>query len=239
MVVAHGAIVVPPASRIYRDDLLEDSEVRIWSKSSLGGELIMAVTQCTSEHGWHNHIRRRGLCSGRDQAASGVLRGDGPENLLRWSVDAPRRRGHIQRPARREDLQLPRRETCCARREVCHIREYEVSDFSNMLVLTSGARLRSGPSSGQWTMRNCGRSSMSLWSVTSPSYVPSCGLKRCIADPFPQVLSCVAAFSAKPPAELQERVEQYSHGIMTDWVPQQALLAHPVSTSRMVIVSSS
>ena len=163
MVVAHGAIVVPPASRIYRDDLLEDSEVRIWYKSSLGGELIMAVTQCTSEHGWHNHIRRRGLCSGRDQAASGVLRGDGPENLLRWSVDAPRRRGHIQRPGRREDLQLPRRETCCAGREICHIRECEVSDFSNMLVLTSGARLRSGPSSGQWTMRNCGRSSMSSW----------------------------------------------------------------------------
>ena len=55
-------------------------------------------------------------------------------------------------------------------------------------------------------------------------------------DPSVQVLGCVAAFSAKPPAELQERVEQYSHGIMTDWVPQQALLAHPVSTFRPFIV---
>ncbi|KAI0690405.1 UDP-Glycosyltransferase/glycogen phosphorylase [Cerioporus squamosus] len=45
----------------------------------------------------------------------------------------------------------------------------------------------------------------------------------------PFVLSCVAAFSAKPPAEMQEQIAQYSHGIMTDWVPQQALLAHPAT----------
>ncbi|RPD61324.1 UDP-Glycosyltransferase/glycogen phosphorylase [Lentinus tigrinus ALCF2SS1-6] len=46
---------------------------------------------------------------------------------------------------------------------------------------------------------------------------------------IPFVLSCVAAFSAKPPAEMQEQIAQYSHGIMTDWVPQQALLAHPAT----------
>lgn len=46
-----------------------------------------------------------------------------------------------------------------------------------------------------------------------------------------QVMSCAAAFYtiAKPPAEMQEQIARYSHGIMVDWVPQQTLLAHPVS----------
>ncbi|TFK85644.1 glycosyltransferase family 1 protein [Polyporus arcularius HHB13444] len=46
---------------------------------------------------------------------------------------------------------------------------------------------------------------------------------------IPFVLSCAAAFFMKPPAEMQGQIAQYPHGIMTDWVPQQALLAHPAT----------
>ena len=41
-------------------------------------------------------------------------------------------------------------------------------------------------------------------------------------------MSCAAVFSTNPPAEMQEKMAQYGHAIMTDWVPQQALLEHPV-----------
>ena len=41
-------------------------------------------------------------------------------------------------------------------------------------------------------------------------------------------MSCGAAWASKPPAEMQEQIARYSHGIMADWVPQQALLTPPV-----------
>ncbi|RDX55143.1 UDP-Glycosyltransferase/glycogen phosphorylase [Lentinus brumalis] len=47
---------------------------------------------------------------------------------------------------------------------------------------------------------------------------------------IPFVMSCVAAWFSKPPVEMQEKIACYSHGIMADWVPQQTLLAHPMSS---------
>ncbi|RPD68621.1 UDP-Glycosyltransferase/glycogen phosphorylase [Lentinus tigrinus ALCF2SS1-7] len=46
---------------------------------------------------------------------------------------------------------------------------------------------------------------------------------------IPFVMSCVAAWSSKPPEEMQEQIARYSHGIMADWVPQHALLNHPAT----------
>ncbi|KAI0780038.1 UDP-Glycosyltransferase/glycogen phosphorylase [Fomes fomentarius] len=43
---------------------------------------------------------------------------------------------------------------------------------------------------------------------------------------IPFVMSCAAAFSTHPPAEIQEKMAQYGHAVMTNWVPQQALLEH-------------
>ena len=41
-------------------------------------------------------------------------------------------------------------------------------------------------------------------------------------------MSCGAALSTQSPADIQEKLTQYKHAIITEWVPQQALLEHPV-----------
>ena len=38
-----------------------------------------------------------------------------------------------------------------------------------------------------------------------------------------------AHYAKEIPLEMQKRVAEYGHGLLADWVPQQALLEHPVS----------
>ena len=38
-----------------------------------------------------------------------------------------------------------------------------------------------------------------------------------------------AHYAKEIPLEVQKRVAEYGHGLLADWVPQQALLEHPVS----------
>ncbi|KAI0745748.1 UDP-Glycosyltransferase/glycogen phosphorylase [Earliella scabrosa] len=54
-------------------------------------------------------------------------------------------------------------------------------------------------------------------------------LEVLIEKNIPFVMSCGAALSTQSPADIQEKLTQYKHAIITEWVPQQALLEHPAT----------
>ncbi|KAI0745747.1 UDP-Glycosyltransferase/glycogen phosphorylase [Earliella scabrosa] len=54
-----------------------------------------------------------------------------------------------------------------------------------------------------------------------------CAVLEVLAEQnIPFVMSCGAEFSTQSPADIQERLSQYKHAVITDWVPQHALLNH-------------
>ena len=41
-------------------------------------------------------------------------------------------------------------------------------------------------------------------------------------------MSCAATYASAIPQRVQDKIAQYGHAIVAEWVPQQALLDHPV-----------